>query len=500
MSRKFEGSYSKRLLIVTKVCFALGLALAFVGLSAPQLHGAAWIVDAAGNWSTTTNWSGGTVPNAAGAVADFSTIDITADRTVTLDGTAVTYTVGSIIFGDTNTATAGSWTIARTGTNTLSLDNGGGTPTITVNALGTGKSATISSPIGGLAGLSKAGVGTLILSGANTFSGNVDILNGTLTISGANVYAGTTNLSAGTLNINNATALGSSTFTINGGTIDNTTGAAITLTNNNTQNWNGDFTFTGTRDLNLGGGGVTLGANRQVSVSAGILTVGGTISGGSSLTKAGIGVLVLAGSGSNYSGGTTVSTGTLVANTNSSLPNWNNSGTGAISVAAGATLAASSNWASADIDTLRASPSITWAPGSFFGIDTTVSDYTYSTNIATANVGVNKTGPNILTLNGNNTYTGGTKVTAGVLLVPTTSSLPNWNGLGTGAIAASTGGTVGGQCGRCKRLVLGKHHHASSERHVGGRFVFGNRHLQFARLHHQQRYHHYQHGYKQTWL
>ena len=79
---------------------------------------------------------------------------------------------------------------------------------------------------------------------------------GTLTITNANSYTGGTTLAAGTLNINNTAALGagSSSLTITGGTIDNTSGGIITLANNNPENWNGDFTFTGTNDLNLGTG------------------------------------------------------------------------------------------------------------------------------------------------------------------------------------------------------------------------------------------------------
>ena len=63
-------------------------------------------------------------------------------------------------------------------------------------------------------------------------------------------------LSAGQLNINHATALGTGTFTISGGTIDNTSGGSITESNNNAQAWNGDFTFTGSNALNLGTGAV----------------------------------------------------------------------------------------------------------------------------------------------------------------------------------------------------------------------------------------------------
>jgi autotransporter-associated beta strand protein len=157
--------------------------------------------------------------------------------------------------------------------------------------------------------------------------------NGALTLTGANTYSGGTTLSAGTLNINSATAIGTGTFTIAGGTIDNTSGGAITLTNNNVQNWNGDFTFTGSNDLNLGTGAVTPNATRQVTANGGVLTVGGVIGGlGIGLTKAGAGVLLL-GAANSYTGTTDVTAGTLRLGAANAI----NTGS-AVSVRAAATL------------------------------------------------------------------------------------------------------------------------------------------------------------------
>ena len=73
-----------------------------------------------------------------------------------------------------------------------------------------------------------------------------------------------------------ATALGTGTFTINGGTLNNTSGAPLTLTTNNTQNWNGSYTFTGSNALNLGTGPVTLGA---ATTAAGRYTISGVPAG-----------------------------------------------------------------------------------------------------------------------------------------------------------------------------------------------------------------------------
>jgi len=58
----------------------------------------------------------------------------------------------------------------------------------------------------------------------------------------------------GTLNINHAQAIGTGSLTFAGAYIDNTSGSAITLANNNAQNWYGTVTFVGTKDLNLGTG------------------------------------------------------------------------------------------------------------------------------------------------------------------------------------------------------------------------------------------------------
>jgi len=184
---------------------------------------------------------------------------------------------------------------ALTGSGQIDKEQGGaGTINVGVNNGSGTFSGIIQNPFGSIS-IRKQGSGTQTLSGANTFTGGV-------------------NLNAGQININNATALGTGTFTIAGGTtIDNTSGGSITLTNNNVQTWNGDFTFAGTNALNLGTGTVTMGSSlRTVTTTALNLTVGGTITGTGGLTKSGNGTMALGSvNASNWTGTTTVNGGTL---------------------------------------------------------------------------------------------------------------------------------------------------------------------------------------------
>ena len=77
-------------------------------------------------------------------------------------------------------------------------------------------------------------------------------------------------------------------LTITGGVIDSTV-PGIKLTDN-AQEWNGNFTFVGSQDLNMGSGAVTMNGNYTVTVGASTLTVGGNISAASyNLVKSGSG-------------------------------------------------------------------------------------------------------------------------------------------------------------------------------------------------------------------
>ena len=224
-------------------------------------------------------------------------------------------------------------------------------------AANNGSANNFTNPIvldGQAATLNNSGSGKVVLSGSiaangtllNFTGGSVDVAGGItgtgslskegtgiLTLSGSNTYNGGTTVSAGGLAINSANALGSGALTLAGGTtIDNTSGAAIALTANNPVNVNGNLTFGGTNDLNLGSGAVTLPANSNPQFTlngASTLTIGGAISGASDLTKAGTGTMVLSGS-NNFTGALTVSGGVVSLSTNAAV-----AGTSGVNLGAG---------------------------------------------------------------------------------------------------------------------------------------------------------------------
>ncbi|MFM7605297.1 MAG: beta strand repeat-containing protein, partial [Prosthecobacter sp.] len=202
---------------------------------------------------------------------------------------------------------------------------GAGTLGKNVNALGNG-SDTIQNAGSGLLTLSgtltKAGTILTLAGGASGIrvtgiiaglpASSDLIVTGLVTLASANTFNGPAIIGSGaTLNINHKDAIPTA-LTINGGTIDNTSGSSITLAGNPTLNINSNFTFTGTNNLNLGTGAVTLNANRTVTLSGGTLTIGGSISGSFALSGTGPGTLVLTGA-SNYTGTTNVESGTTLS-------------------------------------------------------------------------------------------------------------------------------------------------------------------------------------------
>jgi fibronectin-binding autotransporter adhesin len=273
--------------------------------------------------------------------------------------------------------------------------------------------------ITGAGGVTKLGVGTLILSSAsNSYSGDTKISNGTLVVGNANALSGSTldyNSYGGSLSFGSLTA---ATF---GGLKGNQN---LALTN------------AGSNAVAL-----TVGSNGINTTYSGIL------SGGGSLTKTGAGVLTLSGT-NNYNGNTAIQNGTVVVAVDNALP-----------VTTTLTLGSGSNSGMLQLGdgTTAHNQTLAGLLVSGSGANNRVvgggtTNATLTLNISSTNsfggklgggnpnqnnLVVEKTGAGTLTLSGTNTYSGGTYLSAGTLLVTNNSAL------GSGTLHLQ-GGTLSG--------------------------------------------------------
>ncbi len=290
----------------------LGIALAVLWMTASS--GAAqttaiFVNPNGGDWNKDNNWDDNTYPNIIDITADFGTLDLSANANVTLKGNTI---VGNMVFGDTG-GTIYNWTIVNDTVNPgiLTLDRSSGTPTITVN----NGTTTINVPLAGTDGLLRAGSGTLVLSGLNSYTGVTTVSNGVLSVSslangGINSSIGASSNAASNLVLNGGTlsytGSGSNTdrlFTVGttGGTINASGTGVLNMTNTGSVALSGTNTA---RTVTLSG--TNTGAN---SLAA---SIGNNGTGATSITKSDSGTWVLSGN-STYSGLTTISTGTLAA-------------------------------------------------------------------------------------------------------------------------------------------------------------------------------------------
>jgi autotransporter-associated beta strand protein len=264
------------------------------------------------NLQGTNTYSGGTTIG-AGTAAILATSAVPASGTYTIlsggtlaDSSGFATVGGWLASGRIATASAGtlaftaatesdpinltgydSLVLAATGTTEVS---GTVTPSATGLRIGGTGTLTISSAVGGPAGLTKTGNGTLVLSGANT-------------------YQGATTLAAGTLTAGSATALGTGgTISFGGGTLGYAAGVST--------DFSGRFATGPGQAYAVDTGG------EQVTWATPLDSSGG------SLTKLGTGTLTLSGA-SSYDGGTTLSAGGLNLGSATAL------GTGTFTISAG---------------------------------------------------------------------------------------------------------------------------------------------------------------------
>lgn len=235
------------------------------------------------NWSNAANWSGVAPTNGDSLVYASGS------------GPSVNNIVGGSYGGFVFNSGSPAFTVSG---NSVTL-NGDGTGNLITNNSASTQTFTMPLNLAVLQGVNAAS-GPIVLSGNLSGAGGI-VKTGAnaLTLNGTNSHAGGTTLTAGTLNLRNAAALGSGTLVINAGTLDNTIGSPLTLSTNNAQTWNGNWTFAGSNDLDMGTGLATMTANTTLTVNNARTLGVNRLGGAYTLTKLGTGTLALSGTGSS---------------------------------------------------------------------------------------------------------------------------------------------------------------------------------------------------------
>jgi autotransporter-associated beta strand protein len=411
-----------------------------------------------GNFATSHLGSQAQTTSLSGVDNVFLTADSSANYSQTLDGS---YSINALTFTGTSSVATSGTTGAEGNTVTVAAGSGGGSNVLTITDSGsfTDANGTLYSGVGievqrGNAGATiSANVGLggsqawevdsangLLVSG--TISGGSGSTltksgTGTLTLSAANTYTGNTTVSAGTLVLSSGGSIGSAgVLTVSGsGTFD------LAGNNQSVGGLSDGGVSTGTI-ISTGGAGTLTVSPSSTGTYSGKLTDNNG-SGGSSLALAFLGTAAETLSGSNnYIGGTTVTSGTLIASNNYSLGSSTST-----NVNAGLTLNPASGTAVADFTSLT--PAIAALASTGAGLSSVVLGNATSgtstaltvgggglTTVFNGNIsdlkGTNAAATGSLTLiggsltlGGTDTYNGGTLLSGGTLIVNSTQALLN---------------------------------------------------------------------------
>ncbi|WP_366545611.1 autotransporter-associated beta strand repeat-containing protein [Salmonella enterica] len=365
------------------------------------------ILNAENTYTGGTLISGGTL--VASNVEALGTGDVTNDAVLELNTGG---TFDNAISGSGQVVKSGDDALTLSGSNTYTggtIISGGTLVATNVDALGSGDvtdNATLELNTGGTFDNAISGSGQVVKSGDDV-----------LTLSGANSYSGGTLISDGTLVASNVEALGTGDVTDNatlelntGGTFDNAISGSgqVEKSGDGTLTLSGSNTYTGGTLIS---GGTLVASNVEALGSGDVtndavleLNTGGdftnNISGSGQVVKSGDETLTLSGANS-YTGGTLISSGTLVANDVNAL------GTGDVT----------------DDATLELN---------------TGGDFD---NAISGSGKVEKSGDGTLTLSGSNTYTGGTTISGGTLVATSVEALGSGDVTDNAVLELNTGGT-----------------------------------------------------------
>ncbi|HAF6056961.1 TPA: autotransporter outer membrane beta-barrel domain-containing protein, partial [Salmonella enterica] len=413
--------------------------------------------------SGTNSYSGGTLISGGTLVA--TNVDALGSGDVTDDATLELNTGGTFdnaISGSGQVVKSGDDTLTLSGSNTYTggtIISGGTLVASNVEALGTGdvtNDAVLELNTGGDFDNAISGSGQVVKSGDET-----------LTLSGSNTYTGGTLISGGTLVASNVEALGSGDVT-NDAVLELNTGGDFT----NAISGSGQVVKSGDETLTLSGansytggtlisGGTLIASNVEALGTGDVtdnavleLNTGGdfdnAISGSGQVEKSGDETLTLSGANS-YTGGTLISSGTLVANDVNALGTGDVTDNAVLELNTGGTfdnaISGSGQVVKSGDETLTLSGSNTYTGGTTINdgtliatsVDALGSGDVTDNAVLELNTGgtfdnaisgsgqVVKSGDKTLTLSGSNTYTGGTTISGGTLIASNVEALGSGN-------------------------------------------------------------------------
>ncbi|EKI3477768.1 autotransporter outer membrane beta-barrel domain-containing protein, partial [Salmonella enterica subsp. enterica serovar Derby] len=427
--------------------------------------------------SGTNSYSGGTLISGGTLVA--TNVDALGSGDVTDDATLELNTGGTFdnaISGSGQVVKSGDDTLTLSGSNTYTggtIISGGTLVASNVEALGTGdvtNDAVLELNTGGDFDNAISGSGQVVKSGDET-----------LTLSGSNTYTGGTLISGGTLVASNVEALGSGDVT-NDAVLELNTGGDFT----NAISGSGQVVKSGDETLTLSGansytggtlisGGTLIASNVEALGTGDVtdnavleLNTGGdfdnAISGSGQVEKSGDETLTLSGANS-YTGGTLISSGTLVANDVNALGTGDVTDNAVLELNTGGTfdnaISGSGQVVKSGDETLTLSGSNTYTGGTTINdgtliatsVDALGSGDVTDNAVLELNTGgdfdnaisgsgqVVKSGDETLTLSGTNSYTDGTLTSGGTLVATNLEALGTGDVTNNATLELNTGGT-----------------------------------------------------------